>query len=222
MSSSPWDDEKYLSRSASDSEDDICPGQAEEKQRNYFRAQRRLSAHPYASPRATAARTRARIADLYEGGALDSQISSQDYVDALENVMSLSHRNAAMSSDSALSTPKRCLGETSDRLPASPTPLKPLVSADEARYPADPLLALSSPSPRVHLELENARLRKEMVQQRAEYFTTVERLTAELDVCRTKLQKWVEVANVARNALGATQVSLGSLMSRIDDTEANV
>ncbi|KAF7325673.1 hypothetical protein MKEN_00417200 [Mycena kentingensis (nom. inval.)] len=224
--------EKYLCRSPSDSDHEgFCFGQAEEMERNYRREQRKLSAHPYnSSPRPTATRTRQKIEDLYTGGALDSQISSQEYIDNLQ-VASFSFTKLPPASP-ALATPKTAPLDASISPP--PTSRSRSVTSEPIHrlsLPCSTPTRASGPSARTSLDgtdgiaalqLENASLRREMDERAAEYWTRIEQLTDEVADCRARLRKWSELADAARVVLGGARTSVDALLGRLDDTEANV
>ncbi|KAF7320450.1 hypothetical protein MKEN_00829900 [Mycena kentingensis (nom. inval.)] len=213
--------EDYLSRSASDSDSEgYCCGQAEEMERNYRRRQRKMESHPYNSPRATAARTRKNIADLYDGGALDSQISSQEYIDNLQGGHSPMHScvKAEQLHVSAPEMREPASDPDDDGLLTTVPPRTPVLPID--RVP-DPFAPINASGEIEALRIENARLRLEMEKRAGDYYTKLEELSAELAGCRAKLGKWSELGDAARVVFGDTRASLDRFLGNLDDTEAN-
>ncbi|KAF7325591.1 hypothetical protein MKEN_00408700 [Mycena kentingensis (nom. inval.)] len=236
--------EKYLCRSPSDSDHEgFCFGQAEEMERNYRREQRKLSAHPYnSSPRPTATRTRQKIEDLYTGGALDSQISSQEYSKSLLfrspnfllHLPPLLHQRLRRSTRRSLHLRHRVRGSSLGATWINHFKGSRSITSEPIHrlsLPCSTPTRASGPSARTSLDgtdgiaalrLENASLRREMDERAAEYWTRIEQLTDEVADCRARLRKWSELADAARVVLGGARTSVDALLGRLDDTEANV
>ncbi|KAJ7062391.1 hypothetical protein C8F01DRAFT_1082891 [Mycena amicta] len=190
-------DLQYLFRSPGDSGSDteFRPSQADEIDRNFRRRERKLACQPY-TPRSTATRTKGKIHELYNSGILNSQISSQDYIEGL------------------------CKGILYVPVASPVPPSSPLRVKTESLDPF--IIETTSPSAEIlALREENERLKLEMEGQAVKYFTSLEQLTNELEGCRNQLRKWAEFADMARRFFGDARDSFSRFLSSLDDTQAN-